>query len=250
MTMSEPSRYEILAFDLDAHEFVLQLVVPPTPLPALTLSLPAWLPGSYMIRDFARHVAAIAAVDREGPVAVQKLDKQTWRVDGYEGELVLQYRVYAYDLSVRGAYLDRTRAYFNGACVFLRVEERADAPWQVSLPRPRSSLAQGWEVATTLPVRDVDDFGFGLYAGKGYDDLIDHPVEVGEWVSFQKRVCGDLDAATAGFPDNARRDIYRYSCVEPNRHALGETLATLQPGQIDDLCTHAISLEFFGRFQA
>ena len=61
-------------------------------------------------------------------------------------------------------------------------------------------------------------------------------VEVGEWLSLQKQVCGDLNAATEGLPEDARRDIYRYSCVEPNRHALGETLSKLQPGQIDDLC--------------
>jgi hypothetical protein len=65
-----------------------------------------------------------------------------------------------------------------------------------------------------------------------------NPVEVGEWLSLQKQVCGDLNAATEGLPEDARRDIYRYSCVEPNRHALGETLSKLQPGQIDDLCTN------------
>lgn len=63
-----------------------------------------------------------------------------------------------------------------------------------------------------------------------------NPVEVGEWVSFQKQVCGDLDSAAATLPEDARRDIYRYSCVEPNRHALGKTLSGLQPGQVDDLC--------------
>ena len=63
-----------------------------------------------------------------------------------------------------------------------------------------------------------------------------NPVEVGEWLSLQKQVCGDLSAATEGLPEDARRDIYRYSCVEPNRHDLGETLSKLQPGQIDDLC--------------
>lgn len=63
-----------------------------------------------------------------------------------------------------------------------------------------------------------------------------NPVEVGEWLSLQKQVCGDLDEATEGLPEDARRDIYRYSCVEPNRHALGETLSKLQPGQIDEIC--------------
>jgi len=72
--------------------------------------------------------------------------------------------------------------------------------------------------------------------GQPVEFRLGNAVEVGEWISFQKRVCGDLDAATAGFPEDVRRDIYRYSCVEPNRHALGETLSKLQPGQIDDLC--------------
>lgn len=179
--MSDPVRYEIVEFDLDAHEFVIELVIPPTRRSSVTVSLPAWLPGSYMIRDFARHVTEIAAVDQEGPVALQKLDKQTWLIEPCHGEVVLLYRVYAYDLSVRGAYLDWTRAYFNGACVFLRVEEHVDAPWQVSLQHPVADVAEEWEVATTLPVLDVDDAGFGLYAGDGYADLIDHPVEIGEF---------------------------------------------------------------------
>ena len=63
-----------------------------------------------------------------------------------------------------------------------------------------------------------------------------NPVEVGDWLSLQKQVCGDLDSATEGLPEGARRDIYRYSCVEPNRHALGETLSGLQPGQIEEIC--------------
>ncbi|NPV03960.1 MAG: hypothetical protein HPY67_04425 [Syntrophaceae bacterium] len=72
--------------------------------------------------------------------------------------------------------------------------------------------------------------------GQSVEFRLGNAVEIGEWVSFQKRVCGDLGEATAGFPEDVRRDIYRYSCVEPNRHALGETLAKLQPGQLDDLC--------------
>ena len=72
--------------------------------------------------------------------------------------------------------------------------------------------------------------------GQTVEFRLGNAVEVGEWVSFQKRVCGDVDAATAGFPEDVRRDIYRYSCVEPDRHALGETLSRLPPGQLDDLC--------------
>ncbi len=62
-------------------------------------------------------------------------------------------------------------------------------------------------------------------------------VEVGEWVALQKQVCSDLDYATETLPEDVRKDIYKYSCVEPNRHALGETLSRLQPEQVDQICT-------------
>jgi hypothetical protein len=61
-------------------------------------------------------------------------------------------------------------------------------------------------------------------------------VEVGEWVALQKQVCWDLEYATETLPEDVRKDIYKYSCVEPNRHDLGETLSKLQPGQIDEIC--------------
>ena len=61
-------------------------------------------------------------------------------------------------------------------------------------------------------------------------------VEVGEWVTLQKQVCGNLEQATETLPTDIRMDIYKYSCIEPNRHSLGETLAKLKPEQIDELC--------------
>jgi hypothetical protein len=61
-------------------------------------------------------------------------------------------------------------------------------------------------------------------------------VEIGEWVALEKQVCSDLEYATETLPEDVRRNIYKYSCVEPNRHSLGETLSKLQPGQIDELC--------------
>jgi hypothetical protein len=72
--------------------------------------------------------------------------------------------------------------------------------------------------------------------GQPVEFRLGNAVEVGEWLAFQKRVCADLDEVTAGLPEDIRRDIQRDSCVEPNRHALGNTLSKLQPGQLDDLC--------------
>ncbi len=72
--------------------------------------------------------------------------------------------------------------------------------------------------------------------GQTVEYRLGNRVEVGEWVALQKKVCADLDDATETLPADVRKDIYKYSCVEPDRHALGEIFSKLQPGQIDEIC--------------
>ena len=81
--------------------------------------LPAWIPGSYMIREFARNIVRLTALAHDKPVSVEKIDKHTWRCAPVTGELTLAYEVYAWDLSVRAAHLDQTHGFFNGTSVFL-----------------------------------------------------------------------------------------------------------------------------------
>jgi hypothetical protein len=72
--------------------------------------------------------------------------------------------------------------------------------------------------------------------GQTVEFRLGNRMEVGEWVALQKKVCADLDYATETLPADVKEDIYKYSCVEPDRHALGETLSKLQTGQIDEIC--------------
>lgn len=177
--MSAVVRYELLAMDMNAHEFVLRMrIAEPSP-EGQRLQLPSWIPGSYMIRDFARNITEIRARDDRGPVSLLKTDKQTWQTGDCEGALVIDYRVYAFDLSVRSAYLDQTRAYFNGTSLFLYLPDRRDGPWELLIEPPSGSVPDHWLAATTLPAADVDARGFGLYKGEGYDRLADCPVEIG-----------------------------------------------------------------------
>ena len=112
--------YRVRPASPEAHLFEVEVIIRgPSPAP-LTLSLPAWIPGSYMIRDFARNLLDVRAERAGAPVRLRKLDKQTWQADAGTGPLALRYRVYANDLSVRTAFLDGTRGYFNGPSVFLR----------------------------------------------------------------------------------------------------------------------------------
>lgn len=177
--MGNVLRYELIGLDLDAHEYQMRLTVPQPAGHSQRLSMAAWIPGSYMIRDFARNITAISARDERGPLPIRKLDKQTWEVADCQGELVVDYSVYAFDLSVRGAYLDRTRAFFNGTGLFLCVPDRIGAAWELHVPPPAHPCALDWRLATTLDANHVDERGFGLYAGTGYSRLIDSPVEIG-----------------------------------------------------------------------
>ncbi len=175
--------YSVTPIDPNAHHFEVTCTIEKPNPAGQQFSLPAWIPGSYMIRDFARNILWLQASTDGKPVHAEKLDKQCWRCEPCNGPLTVQYRVYAWDLSVRSAHLDQTHGFFNGTSLFLMAEGQQAQPHKVSLLTP-SQLQ--WCVATTLPVLDVDEDGWGDYQCDSYQTLIDHPVEMGtfEQASF------------------------------------------------------------------
>jgi predicted metalloprotease with PDZ domain len=183
------ARYAIIDMDPKTHEFSLRLTLSGAQGQATEMALPAWIPGSYMIRDFARNITGLRASDARGAVDVVKLDKQTWRFGPWVGELTVDYSVYAFDLSVRSAFLDDKRAFFNGTSLFIQpLTDVGD--WSLSIARPTSPTTAAWKVWTTLPALDVDSDGFGVYVASDYEQLIDHPVDVGQPVAGEFFVRG------------------------------------------------------------
>ena len=180
--MDTPVIYRLEPSDPAGHRYRITLTVPHPDPAGQRLALPAWIPGSYLIRDFSRQVETLQARAAGRPVAVTKLDNHTWQAAPCAGPLQVDYTVYAWDLSVRGAHLDETHGFFNGTSVFLRVEGREDAPCLLDLAPPRGIA--GWKVYTSLPearghAGAARRHGFGLYLAPDYDALIDHPVEMG-----------------------------------------------------------------------
>lgn len=169
--------HAVTPHDLHAHQYRVTLSVP-HPACEQALSLPAWIPGSYLVREFARHLSGMIARQGGRDVGLQQLDKATWlaRCEG-RGALVVSYLVYAFDTSVRAAFLDVRRGYFNGTSLCLRVEGREAEPHRLEL----RGLPAGWQVATTLPAVKVDASGRGVYEAGDYDELVDHPVELGRF---------------------------------------------------------------------
>ena len=170
-------QYRIEIENARAHLFRVTLTVA-GPAPQQRLSLPAWIPGSYLMREFARHLSGLEATQAGKPVALEQLDKATWRAGCAGGaELVVGYLVYAFDTSVRAAFLDAQRGFFNGSSLCLRVEGREAEPHRLELRR----LPASWQVATALRAIKVDAAGRGVFEAADYDELVDHPVELGRF---------------------------------------------------------------------
>jgi len=173
--------YTITPKDLAGHLFEVTLTVAAPDPAGQVFSLPAWIPGSYMIREFARNIVQIHAESQGDAIALRKVDKHTWQAASCAGPLTLRYEVYAWDLSVRAAHLDQTHGFFNGTSVFLRAEGQEDVPHVVDIRRPDDEACGSWRVATALPELKAKRYGFGTYVAADYDELIDHPVEMGNF---------------------------------------------------------------------
>ncbi len=145
--------------------------------------LPVWIPGSYLLREFARHLSRISAVaDPDGaatPLLVEKINKNTWQLACHEPTWVeLRYQVYAFDLSVRGAYFDHQRIYVNPACVCLAVSGQEQQPLQLGLAVGAAFV--GLPLACSLPLCSdpVDQSAQFVRQAADYADLVDHPFEI------------------------------------------------------------------------
>ena len=179
--------YRVEAADLHAHLFRVTLTIA-QPEMQQQVSLPVWIPGSYLIREFSKNLQKLAARQQGRAVGIRQLDKSTWQVDCVPSSpLVLSYEVYAFDSSVRTAWLDPSRGFFNGTSLCLKVHGQENRVHALEVLGARA-LGK-WQVATGLAPYKVNKRGFGIYLAADYDELVDCPVELGSFWS------GDFKAA-------------------------------------------------------
>ena len=173
--------YQVEPADLHAHLFHVRLTIA-RPQAQQELALPVWIPGSYLVREFAKNLQQLTAHQGQHPIALTQLDKHRWRAECIADQpLVLTYTVCAYDTSVRTAWLDASRGFFNGTSLCLQVcgQEKQSHTLEVT----STPATAGWSVATGLTALQADPQGFGLYRAEDYDALVDCPVELGRfWV--------------------------------------------------------------------
>jgi predicted metalloprotease with PDZ domain len=194
--------YRVELADPAAHLFHVTLTIA-QPQAGQRVSLPVWIPGSYLVREFSRHLQKLNARQDGKPVAIQQLDKASWQIECMPSSpLVLTYEVYAFDNSVRTAWLDAQRGFFNCTSLCLRVHGQAQDPHELEIVAPRSY--PHWEAATGLEPLKTGKRGFGTYVAVDYDELVDCPVELGAFHSAEFRACGVVHrlvvaGATASF---------------------------------------------------
>jgi predicted metalloprotease with PDZ domain len=169
-------RYRVSMEKPQTHYFTVTVTVADLKKPSLDFVLPVWTPGSYLVREFARNVQEFTATDgSDRPLPVEKINKNTWRVASRNASPVtVQYRVYAYEVSVRTSFLDDMHGYINGASVFMYVDGHQGRPATVVIDPP-----EGWRTVSTALERVPGAPDPFTYTAPNYDILADSPMEIG-----------------------------------------------------------------------
>ncbi|MBW9269007.1 MAG: PDZ domain-containing protein [Candidatus Thiodiazotropha sp. (ex. Lucinisca nassula)] len=162
-----------------SHIFEVELTIQNPDPDGQVVYLPAWIRGSYLIRDYARHIVSIEANTGGEPLTLSKLDKQSWQVESAKQALTINYQIYAWELTVRSAHFDNTHAYFNGPALFLAVRGQELMPCRLEIVAPKFKPQNEWRVAFSLKPEQIDEQGFGTYQADDYEALIDCPGEIG-----------------------------------------------------------------------
>ena len=178
---STPVHYHVQLHDLHAHLYRITLTIA-HPQAQQHVSLPVWIPGSYLVREFAKNLQGLHAQQDSFTPTWEQCSKNEWRIACDPAQaLTLHYEVSAYDTSVRTAWLDQRRGFFNGTSLLLRVHgQEAQAQQLYVQPHPD---VPDWQLATGLTPVAVDTHGFGTYCAANYDELVDCPVELGTFWS-------------------------------------------------------------------
>jgi predicted metalloprotease with PDZ domain len=187
---STVNSYQVKPVSPEAHLLSVRIEIPMPDSDGQKLYLPAWIRGSYMVRDFARNIVTISASSNGLPVVLNKLDKQTWQAEPANGPLEITYQVYAWDLSVRAAHVDTSHAYFNGPSLFLAVEGEESKPCKVAIDPPDGEAYSDWRLLTAMPKIEIDERGFGTFKAENYEALLDYPVEMGRLIVSEFSVDG------------------------------------------------------------
>jgi len=148
------------------------------------VQLPVWTPGSYMVREFSKHLENFEVSFNKSFLEHKKINKNTWRIYSNNADkVVINYKIYAYEMSVRTSFVDASHGYINGTSLFMFIEELKNNPVNLSIiPHPT------WKKISTSLVK-TNTKGYP-YVAENYDELVDSPIEIGNHVTFDFTAAG------------------------------------------------------------
>lgn len=150
----------------------------------IDLKMPVWTPGSYLVREYSRHLQGFQVMDGEQQsLSWQKVSKSHWQIQAAGVlELIVKYQIFANDLSVRTNHLDITHGYFNGAALFFYIPGREKQPIEVTIHPPKN-----WHITTVLPKLETT---INTFIAEDFDTLVDSPFEIGTHQVYEFEVLG------------------------------------------------------------
>jgi predicted metalloprotease with PDZ domain len=202
--------YTICVSDPNANELEVTLTLRGLSPGPLRLLMPAWSPGSYLLREYARHVQRFQALagehgDEAPTLPWRKTARGAWEVQIPEGvtTLTVRYFLWAYELSVRCNYVSTQRVFINGASTWMRAEG-FDGPCALEARAPR----EDWKIYTALPCADgaVTPLHRARFEAESYDHLVDCPIEMGDHQEFLFQASGAAHRLVMAGPHRAPVD--------------------------------------------
>ena len=176
--------YEVSLPHPKTHLFQIKLKVKNWQENTLNLQFPVWTPGSYLVREYARHIQDLTAYqsDEEIKLSTEKISKNTWQINTENTETItIIYQIYANELTVRTNHLDATHGYFNGAALFFEIPERKSQPIEVKIIPPTND----WKITTPLPLIEGKP---NTFLATDFDTLVDSPFEIGTHETYDFEV--------------------------------------------------------------
>ncbi len=179
-------KYELSFPEPQTHYVEVKMIIEDFNESVLDLKMPVWAPGSYLVREFSKHVESLNSKDKDGQLLSSvKLNKNTWRIETKGSKnMVVSYKVYAYELSVRTSFIDEEHAYLNGTSIFMYNDLLLSNPVTVKI-NPHSSWKK---ISVALERVKISDNW--QYKADNYDELVDAPFEIGNHVTFSFVVAG------------------------------------------------------------
>lgn len=178
----------------------------------IALKMPVWTPGSYLVREYSRHVESFTARAGEANIPVRKTAKNTWEVANHPEGITINYRLYGFETSVRTNFIDSDHAFLSSAATFLYIDGKLNHPVTVAIDLPE----QWTKISTGLSPVDGET---NTFAAPDFDILFDSPIEIGNqdvWLFEAEGITHEFAMVGGGSYDKERlsKDITKIVEVE------------------------------------